>query len=296
MIDSFPQVMKPLTLIGNVSPVAGLTQITNEDLYALQPGDELQFNEKSIKFTCHAEVLYDRFVKLNYLERTDTPDSIIFVCRREMFQRDSLKLEVDTVRMAYNRNIIVATIPFDYSSHDQALYRKTLVMNDFCGEPLWSFNKTYLHMWYCEETDCWSWQDLPYLPMEESETVVWGVGRYFYHFAEVIDLETHVYDYQVNYFKKGQLVCGDQMIVSTKNLTLPGTMLTISPNPAKESITITGFETGKISIITLEGRVVKQVDNYVSGQKLMVNDLHQGIYLVRIDTDKGITTGKLLLQ
>lgn len=155
--------------------------------------------EKSMKFTCHAEVLYDRFVKLNYLERNDTPDSIIFLCHREIFQRDSLKLKVDTIRLAYNRNTAIAAIPFDYSLHDQALYRKTLVMKDFCGEPLWSFNKTYQNMWYCEETDCWGWQDIPDLPMEESETVVLGVGRYFYHFAQVIDLETHVYDYQVNY-------------------------------------------------------------------------------------------------
>ncbi|MGE5457262.1 MAG: T9SS type A sorting domain-containing protein [Methanococcaceae archaeon] len=295
-IDSFPQIQRPLVLIGNSTPEAGITQITNEDLYSLMPGDELQFNEKSMKFTCHAEILYDRFIKLNYLERTDTPDSIIFYCRREMFQRDSLKLETDSVRLSYARNTVVATLPFNYSGHNGPLYRKSLVMNDYCGEPLWSFSKTYTHMWYCEETNCWSWQDFPEFPLEESETVVWGVGRYFYHESNIIEDETYVYEYQVNYFKKGEQVCGDQLIVSSKNISLPAGTLSVYPNPATETITLSGFKTGNIRIVTIDGKTVKQVNDYTTGQKLLVNDLINGIYIVSVETNNEVLMTKLVIN
>lgn len=293
-IDSFPQILQPVALSGNSEPVAGLTQITNEDLYDLHAGDIVQFHEKSMKFTCHAEVLYDRYVKLTYLERIDTPDSIIFICHREMFLKDSLKTEVDTVRHAYDRNLVVASLPFDYSSHDNPLYRKTLRMDDYCGEPKWTFMNTYLHMVYCEETDCWTYQDVPGIPIELSETVVWGIGRYSYHIAESINYETFVYDYNINYFSKGGTVCGQEMIVSSDYISLSGKKLVVSPNPAKETITLGGFNKGNITIIGLDGKIVKEVKAHVAGQKLQVDDLNKGIYILKIATDSEVLSTKII--
>lgn len=96
--------------------------------------------------------------------------------------------------------------------------------------------------------------------------------------------------------KKGQFICGDQLVVSSNNIARPSTKITVSPNPATESITISGFRTGTVIIFSLDGWMLKQVKNYVIGQKLTTSDLTTGIYILSVSTDNGTLTSKLTVK
>lgn len=295
-IDSFPQLLQPVALIGNMSPEAGLTSITNEDLYDYQPGDVVQYNEQSINFTCHPEILYNKYTKLNYLERVDEPDTIRYQCRREVFYADSLITELDTIWKAYSRHTVIAEMPYDYNNHIELLSRKELFEADYCGEPLWTFKKTFMHSGYCEESNCWTWVDILGIPMEEVETSVLGIGRYSYYSSQLIEGEVITYIYQMNYFRKGSLSCGDEQVVSTKDINLTKSNLVIIPNPATEYIQINGTElkAASVNVLDVNGKNVISVSKYNTGDRIYTGSLCKGIYLIRVSDVNFAGTVKLV--
>lgn len=295
-IDSFPQLLQPVSLIGNFPPEAGLTLITNEDLYDYQPGDEVQFNEQSINFTCHPEILYNRYTKLNYLQRIDEPDTIRYQCRRETFYVDSLLFELDTIWTAYNRHTVIAQMPFDYNNHSELLSRKELFMGDYCGEPLWTFKKTFMHSGYCEESNCWTWVDILGIPMEEVETNVMGIGRYSYSSSQLIEGEVITYIFQMNYFRKGILSCGDEQVVSTNDIIPAKNRLVIVPNPASDYIQVNGIEllSASVNVIDVNGKNIITVSDYNSNERIYIGGLEKGVYLVRVSYGNNISTVKLV--
>ncbi len=76
--------------------------------------------------------------------------------------------------------------------------------------------------------------------------------------------------------------------------TLTNESISISPNPVTDGFRIKGIEgTSEIRLTDLNGKVLltKQV---TSNETITVNNLPQGIYIVKIITDKGITERKLV--
>ncbi|HLN52750.1 MAG TPA: T9SS type A sorting domain-containing protein [Lentimicrobium sp.] len=295
-IDSFPQVLTPLSLSGNTGPDAGLTQITNSDLYDYQPGDRLQYSEISFKSSCHIELLYHKFTNLTFLERYDTSDSIIFICDREYFHKDSSKVYFDTIRLAYDRNAVIAQIPFEYVSHEESLSTKTLTLGDYCGTPLWTFTKNTLSMDYCSATDCWKLTDPFNVPPVELETSVVGIGRYYYNSIIPTSLESLNYTFQVNYVEKQGFTCGKEQVVGTTTLELSANQLLIIPNPASDLIQLKGVNHALVEIVDLNGRTVKRIPDYVEGTPIYVTDLVKDLYLVKVLGEGSVMTGKVIVN
>lgn len=79
-----------------------------------------------------------------------------------------------------------------------------------------------------------------------------------------------------------------------------GQGLTIIPNPSNDYIHIycddaTGVKT--IQIFSIDGVILKTIENYTSGQKLTVSDLSKGIYILKIFSLKdGASSEKLFLK
>lgn len=292
-IDSFPQILEPVIVIADQPTLSGFTQITNEDLYDYQAGDQLQYTEKSELVSCHTEVLFDRFVNLTFLERTDTQDSIIYTALRETFQRDSLESFFDTARLAYGRQTVIAQMPYDYNSHTELFRAKKLSMETYCDVPMWTHTQTLLNYVYCDESNCWG---IPYSKATltiEVETNVMGVGRYYYTSATTVELDTYVYTYQVNYFKKGNQECGNEQIVATSNIQKPARKLIITPNPATDYIEVSGaYINSEIKIINLNGQVVKSTPGSTGLNRIYVGDLKKGVYVVKSD----FQVGKVIIQ
>lgn len=70
-------------------------------------------------------------------------------------------------------------------------------------------------------------------------------------------------------------------------------LLSVYPNPAVDELQVRGTETAQLSIMTLDGRVVKTASNV---KRLSVSDLTNGYYLVKLSDGGIVNTTKLLIQ
>lgn len=75
-------------------------------------------------------------------------------------------------------------------------------------------------------------------------------------------------------------------------------LLLMYPNPAQNEVAISleGFEIDKITLIDMNGRVVKEQNINNTQAKINVSKLNQGIYFAKIETVKGILTKKLIVE
>ena len=73
--------------------------------------------------------------------------------------------------------------------------------------------------------------------------------------------------------------------------------VTIFPNPAKDKLYINHFSNGvnTIQLINSMGNIVKTVKSQSSNNEIAVEDIANGIYIVRILADKHIETKKVLI-
>jgi hypothetical protein len=76
------------------------------------------------------------------------------------------------------------------------------------------------------------------------------------------------------------------------------TKFSLTPNPAKDYITISNSENillNSISITDLNGRIVKQ-NSYsnVTNVQVNISDLASGVYMMNITSDKGSVTKKII--
>ncbi|MFN5984837.1 MAG: T9SS type A sorting domain-containing protein [Fluviicola sp.] len=67
------------------------------------------------------------------------------------------------------------------------------------------------------------------------------------------------------------------------------------PNPTKESMTISGVENGTASIIDMSGKTV--ITAAINGNTtIATSDLKAGMYVVKVATEAGISTSKLIIE
>jgi hypothetical protein len=73
---------------------------------------------------------------------------------------------------------------------------------------------------------------------------------------------------------------------------------TIYPNPAIENVTITLTESvsGSISIIDLQGNVVLNKSLLGNTSNISTSDLASGVYVVKINSDKGVAVKQLVIE
>jgi hypothetical protein len=73
--------------------------------------------------------------------------------------------------------------------------------------------------------------------------------------------------------------------------------ITISPNPAKNSVTISGFEKqGKITIINSNGSSVYSTNATAQPMKINISHLPAGLYIMRFTDGKIVSFKKLVVQ
>ena len=70
----------------------------------------------------------------------------------------------------------------------------------------------------------------------------------------------------------------------------------IFPNPASDRIRIEGFERARVSIYTVSGTRVLVWENYTGGESIRLDDLSEGLYIVRITSGRDSATAPLIKQ
>ena len=72
--------------------------------------------------------------------------------------------------------------------------------------------------------------------------------------------------------------------------------ISIFPNPASDMIRIDGFERARVSIYTVSGARVLVREHYTGGESIRLDDLPEGLYIVRITSGRKSGTAPLIKQ
>jgi Secretion system C-terminal sorting domain/Fibronectin type III domain len=117
-----------------------------------------------------------------------------------------------------------------------------------------------------------------------------AAGNYFFSFNDVTPIQTAV-----------STLFFDTLSITASPLandTFLNNSFSISPNPADKFITVSNTDNiniSEINITDLNGRIVKsQKVSNVSNIEINVADLTTGMYLMNINSDKGIVTKKIM--
>ena len=295
VIDSFPAVLKPLGLIGNVSPNAGFYKLTNEMVYDYQPGDEVQYYENVYyePGTNPPWYNYTRYRKLTFLSRVDSEDSIKYTVRQNIFYVDSTIVETDTITFSYLASGIIAQIPFE----KYYWATRKLFLEDYCDTEHWTYTTSSVNdVDYCEADTCWGTGDSGGPPEHEFIKYVEGVGMYKKQ-NYVVGPDGYSKTTRIVYYNIGGEVCGDE-ITGVDQTIASATQIVLQPNPASKTVNV--LSPVPISQLEMFDATGKRVfHGYPIGKEIVIdlNHLTGGVYFVRVLLENnGIVTKKLIVR
>ncbi len=292
-VDSFPQVLEPLELVGQAEPALGIHVITPATLEDHQPGDVIQFNESSQYYLGPPWLNFDRYRKWTYLSRTEGMDAVYYSVRQELYDPADNTLAIDTIDQSFDRSTIIASIPFERFDGTHPVLAEV----DYCGLPLW----TYVHTLnqgagYCAEENCWGPVDTGGPPPYGDNTYVPGLGIY-HASAAVVSPNGWSTSGQVVYFNKNGQECGQEIVMGLPAISAAPS-LTLSPNPTDGLLSISTTRAMKaITLRDASGRMVLQATLQGQIGKLDLGSLPQGLYLAEVLFSSGArATSRVLVS
>ncbi|MEA1876129.1 MAG: T9SS type A sorting domain-containing protein [Bacteroidota bacterium] len=141
------------------------------------------------------------------------------------------------------------------------------------------------------------------LPDVEVIMIDEGIQTNTFGYATWRNVDPADYDYAITYngieFETGTItVDGDilkEIVYNTSGIEgFEVDPVHIYPNPAQDVIIVKGFAEGKVQILDLDGRIIREQS--LSGQtSIQVADLAEGIYLVKISAGEETITKKLFI-
>ena len=302
-IDHFPEIPEHVTLIGNKSPMAGRINITAADLYDHQPGDIIQYRDYYNQNPGPPWENYTKYIRHHYLERSDTPDSIIYKVARLTFNMDSASGVYDTIFQKYKRDAVVRSAPYDYIQKNYWVMNKSNYKpKQYSSLTLWTHTTTNVPLGYCLEDNCWGPRDYNGPPTDESLILVCGLGLFndsYYRMG--YGGSPTVYDYyKINYFKKDGVEWGEQVVVGVEENEIPSPEFFMYPNPASDFLTIKTKtpEPGKGQMLNTAGQVVMDFEMPVAETHRII-DIHKltnGVYFVRIKSTNSTYIQKIVKE
>lgn len=295
-IDDFPQVLNPISLIGQENPNLGIFNITNEMLYDFQPGDEIQHRIAKYYSYGPPSWSWTKYVRHIILGRTETIDSIIYEIDELIFYEDSSLLLSNIITESYYKHDIFAQLPFEKFNGDYQWF----TLHDYCDLSLWTY-KFEAENWleYCEIDDVWGYFDTNGPPPTNETTWVLGLGVYdSYGVSYNGNMDYHSSHHEIVYFKKDDIICGEIIVSESENETYSQDFL-VYPNPVNDLLNINNFENNNpydIEIRNAFGQLVMIEDDIqLSHYRLNVTNLKVGLYFYVIK-EKGevLQQGKVI--
>lgn len=87
--------------------------------------------------------------------------------------------------------------------------------------------------------------------------------------------------------------------VSTDDVAVDETFTRLYPNPAKDSFTIetssNGLQVLQVAVYDMRGMLLRNYVDVKAGAQLQLRQLNKGIYMVRIESDRGVSAQKLFV-
>lgn len=289
-VDSFPSVLKPVKLIGNVSPNAGLYLMTNETVYNFEVGDEVQYMEYSwYESPMPPEFYYTRYRKFIFLEKEITDDLLIYKVRQELFYKDSVGIEIKTLNKDYLRSDTIAKIPFEKFN----ILNRSLKEVDYCGKFFWTYSiDGYEGEWFCGADTCWGTGDTFGPPDKLHTSYVFGLGLYSDSRKDPYPDGYDLHD-EIIYFKKDGTECGTEVVVTVNENKALKDNITVSPNPVRDEATISSpIIINEIDVISSSGK--KLFSKILSGKQNKINmtGFENDVYFLRLK----LITGQVIIK
>ncbi|MCB0785513.1 MAG: T9SS type A sorting domain-containing protein [Flavobacteriales bacterium] len=282
-VDSFPEVLRPLEMIGNKGPDAGLHRITSGMVYDFQPGDAYQRHHTAYFSGAPPPNSVNSFTKTIITSRTDTPDSIYYGVTIGSFNVLANTSSTNSGTIGYPRDQVVTEIPFERFGQD-AYYRQVHRM-DRCGTPYWSYSiSKALYLFYCQEDDCYSFGDTQ--GPDTSVELTWQIGL-----GETRDYSSNpgwqtgfVSSEQLTYFLKDGIPCGSEQFLGVNDAERA--LVRAYPNPTTGHVHLEGMDLRlPVRVYDATGRPIKE--RIATDGTLDLSHHAEGLYFVEALTNDG---------
>ncbi len=297
-IKEFPEVLKPITLIGQKKQNIGIFNITLGMIYDFEEGDEFQYREHHFNtYPGYPDENYTAYRKHNIIEKLETNDSLIYTIDETLFYEDSSLVINRTIQKIYQKNQLFAKLPFEKFNGDYQRF----FMDDYCGLKSWTYRfEAENALEYCEIDNVWGYYDTFGPPTEEEITWTFGLGMFKNIFRDYMGNLQYAsgYNHQLIYFKKGDHECGN-IVVGNAETNLQQKLYQVFPNPVNDQLFIKNLHSGQaysIDILNAFGQLIR-TESRIESQNHVLNlaNLKSGIYLYRITLNRKIVQqGKLV--
>jgi hypothetical protein len=309
-VDSFPQVLQPITLAGHAQSEAGLFAVKAADIYNFQEGDVLQyFFQSNFENPMLTESYYETHTVLT---RTEDENEINYIFEVHRFSVDSTINEIFIEELSISKSAQISTLPFEAQNTsgtgsgivpDGYLFQNILLTEDSCGS---SYQYSSAQSWFqpctAQGVDCFGnsfhiapseWYSLP------SERVYkQGLGLTFSFdswtiMGGVSGAETR----ELIYSAKNGFDCGNQVVLTTEEYLAVTEGMMIYPNPASSTVRL-HLQSDRLiraSFQDMQGRQVLDVQLHSSEPAIDVSALPKGMYLLRVTSQNGTVYVKKLM-
>lgn len=291
-VDSFPQVLTPLWLLGQPRQSLGVYHITEGMIYDHLPGDIIQTRYHHFANPGPPGDNYVRYTKHTFLSRQEQPGLLSYEVATETFYADSAGVQHDTITLNYFPDRVVIAAPFDRHSKESLVYN-SVYYGDYDGFIGLTYHTEPGYLMYCFPDNCWGPTDTFGPPPSEGITYVCGFGVWEQQYWDwQPGVSSMGFEKQVVYFKKGGLTYGSEFFVGIASNEAREKPLILAPNPATDEVVVSmapQVNDGQLVVLDLNGRVLIRQTCSGLRVKLNVSGLAAGTYLV-----KAFTTDRML--
>lgn len=291
--------LEEYNLIGLSNPVTGVQNLTWLDVFDFQAGDEIHVNsEQSNAF------VNDYWKKTNkliykYLERTDYPDSIVYLYSLKQSTvinnngSESTKYSFDTLKLTVQPDSLFDKLPGEPIIDDGVAYN--FIMTN--KTPLSKIDISSSDSYSSSDDTCWNFiiADDCFMNGE----YIKGLGGPYYSCSNPFDLGGS--ERELVYYKKGDVTWGSPLVITGISEKETKLNITVFPNPAHGYVTINfgdyNTENCFIEIFSIQGKILKSVDLNSEKSGFSIENLNTGIYFYKlIDKKRILKTGKLIIE
>ncbi len=303
LIDGFPQVEEPLTLIGDAQLEESLNALTAEMIYDFQEGDVIQYrttNYQSSPFNPIGPSVEVKYLKTIFLSRSEEADSLRYSVLNQSFLENGESMQEWTEEVAYYRYDTLSALPFYRTRSASEAYSQSfsekLISQDFCdGVVRVGYEGVSGPYHYCEMYGTWCMFDTNGPPEITRFEYVSGLGRYYYN-ESVLGGEqwnSHSKTKEVIYYSKGDVSCGQEAILSASTAEKPVSKLTVYPNPSQGVVQLRIssdqlVRPSTVQIFDMAGRWVASYPWKGENAAYDVSELASGLYLMQVVGAEGV--------
>lgn len=302
LIDGFPQVEQPLTLIGDAQLEESFVALTAEMVYDFQEGDIIQ--HKITNFEAepfNPEGITEEISYLNRViqNRMDETDSLRYTVFYQSFTEGVSDLLEWTDEEVYYRFDTLSLLPFFTSrstdSYEDASYHESLFKSEYCDGTRTGLRGISSPHRYCAVYNAWCGIDTDGPPEITRFEYVPGLGRYFHEverngFGTVNSWRNTS---EVVYYNKDGIACGQEAVLSASTADQPLVKLTVYPNPSQGVIQLRisseqQVRPSAVQIFDMSGRRVASYPWKGENAAYDVSELASGLYLMQVVGAEGV--------